>query len=179
MERKFRIIIISVSVFVLTCILGYFAYLWVYNKCCDLKPIVIKTTLTHSQRVADPELIYSSTSWKASCLNENQEKGGCYTDMYFYSDGRLEEASGFISNNSVRQDNPTTQIYLSRFSFDEIIEQISSSGIMAKKCSVNNSVDSAYDYQIRLDGVKKTFHNPPQDCKSILDGFDSLINSLK
>ena len=46
---------------------------------------------------------------------------------------------------------------------------------MKKECSPDTIMDAGWDYDINLDDVEQSFHNPPDDCRSVLDAIDKTI----
>lgn len=130
------------------------------------------------QRLADPNLLYFSSWWAGLCGNEKNEQGGCYSELYLYSDGKLIKMSGFIKYNEEngREPDPDIQKQLSSSTMERIEKTIRDSGVMEKDCPPQTIMDAGWDYQINLDGVKKSFHNPPRDCRDIFDAVDNIIN---
>jgi hypothetical protein len=130
----------------------------------------------HPNLLEDPNLLYASTFWSGMCRNEKGERGGCYTEIYFYSDGKLVKYSDFISSNGRENNNPPSETQLGLEAVSEVVKQIKDSMIMTKDCPSRQIMDAGWDYQINLDGVKKSFHNPPDECRSTFESIDGIID---
>ena len=48
---------------------------------------------------------------------------------------------------------------------------------MTKNCSSDSIMDAGWDYQITIDGIKKSFHNPSKDCMVIFDKLEGLLKN--
>lgn len=144
----------------------------------DCQPYIKK--LTKEQRLTDPNLLYASTYWAGLCSNDKGEGGGCYDELYLYSNGDFIRQSGFIKYNesSRKEENPIVQGQLSSAVFEQIIKKIKDSDVMTKECKPSMIMDVGWDHQIRLDGVKRSFHNVPTDCRDTFDEIDNIINAV-
>lgn len=132
-------------------------------------------------RLEDPNLLYASFWWAGLCSNEKHESGGCYAQAYLYSDGKFIKISGFVkyNENDLKIEPPPIETKLEADIIIQITKIIKDSGIMTNNCFPQTIMDVGWDYQINLDGVKKSFHNPPEECKNIFDEIDNIINSVK
>lgn len=138
----------------------------------------IKDHITKEQRLADPNLLYFSSWWAGLCANEKHETGGCYSELYLYSDGQFIKMSGFIKydEESGREENPNIQKQFSSSTVEQIKKIIRDYGVMTKNCPPENIMDAGWDYQINLDGIKKSFHNPPQNCRDTFNAIDDILD---
>lgn len=177
MNKKIKIILWIVLVLVIM-IAAYTIYNWIFSTCCGPKPTPINNTPTRDQRLADPNLIYASSWWSGLCGNEKGDTGGCYSDMYLYSTGKFIKDAGFVNYDSKKEANPTIEIDFTATIVEQIINKIRDSGIMEKNCPSSNIMDAGWDYQVNIDGVKKSFSNPPSDCRDAFDKVDDLISSV-
>ena len=129
--------------------------------------------------LADPKLLYASSWWAGLCGNEKHESGGCYSDFYLFSDGKLVKNSGFFLYDSGKeQDKLATEVKIDAARLSQIAEKINTSGIMEKDCPPQRIMDVGWDYEINTGGVKKSFHNPPVECRDIFNGIDNLLDSF-
>jgi len=127
-------------------------------------------------RLLNPELLYYSSSWYGMCRNDQGEEGGCSNKVYLYSTGRFVEEVGWSVG-----DDLTIVPREKKFSADSIkkIENlIRDSGLMTMNCPDGFIFDAGWDYRINLDGEKRSFHNPPRDCRDLFKGVDKLIDSM-
>ena len=174
MTKKIKTIILIISVLIFLVV----GFILVFRTCCSPHPVppdIIKST--KDQRLADPNLLYFSSWWSGLCSNEKHESGGCYRELYLYSDGEYIRMSGFIKYNeeSGREEDPSVQDKLSLAAVDKIKGMIRESGVMTKDCPAGQIMDAGWDYQINLDGMKKLFHNPQDNC---LDAFNVIDDTL-
>lgn len=152
------------------------AYWWLFHTCCSPEPQPNGNELTKTQRLADPNLLYFSSWWSGLCRNSHGEEGGCYGEMYFYSTGKFVKKSGWVGLNDRKEINPTVENQFSTATVSDIIQKIRTSGLIIKNCYPQEIMDAGWDYQINLDGVKKSFHNPPEDCESTFNYIDDIID---
>jgi hypothetical protein len=140
--------------------------------------ISMRVLISQEVLLADPNLLYASMWWAGMCSNKKNEAGGCYHELYLYSDGKFVKMSGFIKYNeeSGREPDPSVQKRFSSSTVEQIKKTIRESGVMAKDCPPQEIMDVGWDYQINLDGVKKSFHNPPDDCKATFEFIDGVIS---
>ncbi len=130
-------------------------------------------------RLDDLDLVYASQYWAGLCGNEKGDTGGCYTEMYLYGSGKFVKESGFIHYSDNKRDiDPTVERNLTAVLVQQIINKIKDSGVMEKDCPPGTIMDAGWDFQIDIDGVKRSFHNPPPDCRDTFDEVDNLINSI-
>ena len=131
------------------------------------------------QRLADPNLLYYSSWWSGMCTNEKHEVGGCYTESYLYSNGSLIKQGGFVKYNEANnaENGSVTERQLSQAEMSDVKNVIETSDITTKDCPPEGIMDIGYDYQINLNNIKRSFHNPPKICRDIFDNIDSTINS--
>lgn len=168
------------SIVILVLLTGYILFNWLFSTCCA--PPVRKSPSTESiytdaGRLADPNLLYSSSSTAGLCAKGNKQ-GGCYANTYLYIDGRLLKNSGFYNYDSKnREDSQPIQIQINSAVTSQINKKINDSNIMNKDCPNGQIMDAGWDYQINFNGVKKTFHNVYGDCKKVFDDIDQLIKS--
>lgn len=175
MPKKTKIILLIVLISVI--ILG--GAVWYFNR--DSERILQNTENSKdikTERLKDPNLLYTSTYWAGLCRNSKGERGGCYTERYLYSNGEYVEENGWIGLNNKTKIQPVDK-WLEGTTVREVRKQIEESGLMAKDCLSQEIMDAGWDYQINLDGVKKSFHNPPEECKNIFDNIDQIIDSAK
>jgi len=175
MKKKTKIILISIIVLVI----GYSIYWLIFRTCCGPKPVLVQTNnITKDQRLADPNLLYFSSWWAGLCANEKHEQGGCYRELYLYSDGEYIKMSGFVKYNEEdgKEEDSNVQNQLSSLAIEKIKTMIRDSGIMASDCPTGQIMDAGWDYQINLDGVKKSFHNPPEICRDTFNVIDDTLD---
>ena len=148
------------------------------NPGCAKVPTTLQTGQSKEQRLADPNLLYASMDWAGMCTNDKHEAGGCYDGIYLYLDGRVVKLSGFIKFNegSQRDNIPSDQKQLTSAAIEQIKKIIRGSNILTKDCKPETIMDAGWDYQVNLDGVKKPFQNPPQECRDVFDKIDNIIN---
>jgi hypothetical protein len=127
--------------------------------------------------LADPSLLYVSESWAGLCSKDGKS-GGCYDGTYFFNTGRFVELSGFTVYNSPEEPNSTIDKNLGTTAVQQVVKEIKDSGVMTKDCPPDTIMDAGWDYQVKIDGVKKDFHNPPSACRDTFDQIDNLLNSL-
>jgi hypothetical protein len=125
-------------------------------------------------RLADPDLVYASSSWAGLCRNEEGEAGGCYSELYLYKSGRLFEETGWQGTGGEETSAPLAR-QLDKAVVDQVIERLRDSGIMSKDCPPREIMDAGWSYQVTLNGVIKTFDNPSDECEEIFDDIDLLI----
>lgn len=178
MNRKLKIILLIILIL----ITGYIIFRLIFYTCCapNPKPALIHSRIndTKDQRLADPDLLYASMNWAGLCVNEKQERGGCYGELYLYSDGDFIKKVGFIKYDEENggEENPGVRKQLSSDSIEQVEKIISDSVVMQKDCPPQDIMDAGWDYQINFDGVKKSFHNPPKECLDIFNQIDEKIN---
>jgi len=178
MAKKIKIILwIVLSLVIL--IVCYIVYALIFRTCCSPKPEPIqKDNITKDQRLADPNLLYFSSWWAGLCANENHEQGGCYKELYLYSDGKFIKMSGFVKYNegSGKEEDPSAQEQLSPAAVEKIKKMIRDSGVMVGDCPAGQIMDAGWNYQINLDGVKKSFRNPSENCQDTFSVIDDTLD---
>jgi hypothetical protein len=174
----FKKIFLIIIILVIVLLIGYIIYWLIFRTCCGQTSLPVEAGSTKEERLADPNLLYASSSWAGLCSNDKQERGGCYTDIYLYSNGNLVRDSGFVPYDGERQANPVSELEVESAMMSKILEKINNSRIMEKDCPPNLIMDAGWDYEINLDGVKKSFHNPPDDCQEIFFYIDNIISSV-
>lgn len=169
MIKKIKIILLIIAVLLLAG--GVVCYLsW------DSERIITKVKTP--SKLDDPNLVYAYKFWGGLCSNGKGEEGGCYFETYLYNTGKVVKESGFVSYEDKREVNPTIEKDLGTALVDKIIKKIKDSEIMAKDCPPNQVMDAGWDYQININGVKKSFRNPPAACKEVFDQINDLLESL-
>lgn len=129
-------------------------------------------------RLADPSLLFASLSGSGMCRNKEGEVGGCHTYTFLYHSGKFISESAWQGLNNKSEVFPTIKKRLSQGEMDKIIQKIRESGVMEKNCPAQLIMDASFFYQINLDGTKKVFaESPPEDCRKILSGIDTSIDS--
>jgi len=169
MSKKRKTILLFVVILVL--VMG--AIIYSSNKSTTVPGV--KTTIS---RLDDPALVYASRYWAGLCGNGKGEMGGCYNELYLYNTGKFVSASGFISEKTGKKNDSTAEKDFSVAAVDRIVKKIKDSGIMKKDCPDQEIMDAGWDYQITISGVKKSFHNPPSDCRDIFNQIDSFISNV-
>lgn len=129
-------------------------------------------------RLDDPDLVYASQFWGGLCGNEKGEEGGCYAEIYLYGSGKFVKESGFVHPGNKRDITPTIERDFTASIVEQIINKIKDSGVMVKNCPPSDIMDAGWDYQINISGAKKSFRNPPKDCKEIFDEIDKFLTNL-
>jgi precorrin-4 methylase len=86
--------------------------------------------------------------------------------------------SGFTAYNSPKEPDSTIDKNLGATAVQQVVKEIKDSGVMTKDCPPNTVMDVGWDYQVKLDGTKKDFHNPLPACRNTFDQIDNLLNSL-
>lgn len=127
-------------------------------------------------KLNNPDLLYSSRFWAGLCGNDKGEDGGCYTEFYLYNSGKLVKDEGFVKYLTNKKEVETTEKQLNQNFIDEIKSEINNSGIIVRSCAPETIYDVGWDYQINVNGLKKSFRNPPPHCKDIFDKIDNLLN---
>ena len=166
MTKKIKIILLIIAIILLAGFCCLFLYIG--------RPIPPKTTTP--SRLDDVGLVYAYKYWAGLCSNGKGEEGGCYNEWYFYDTGKLIKMSGFMRYGSGIEANPTVEKNLGVAFVDQIIKKIKESGLMTKDCPPGDIMDAGWDYQITVDGVKKSFHNPLLSCQDLFKQIDKLIN---
>ena len=114
-------------------------------------------------RLTDPDLFYAASSWSGMCSNEKGEEGGCIDYFYLYNSGKFihefewQGSDGRISTSS-------SEKMLGEKAVAEIVKQIKDAKLLTRDCPALEIMDAGWSYRINLDGVKKSFDNPPEDC---------------
>lgn len=85
---------------------------------------------------------------------------------------------GFVKYNEEdrREEEPNIQDQLSLAATEKIQKMIRDSRIMTKDCPMGQIMDAGWDYQINLDGVKKSFRNPPENCRDTFNAIDDTLD---
>jgi hypothetical protein len=169
MNKKLKIILLIA----LTMIIIYAVYALFFSTCCAPEP---KQKSPKELRLADPDLLYFSSWWSGMCRNSAGEEGGCYGEMYFYNTGKFIKESGWTGYDGKKQVNPGVEKQLDLKMVENIKDTIRTSGIMAKNCSTQEIMDAGWNYEINLDGAKKSFRNPPEDCKATFEFIDGVVS---
>jgi len=104
------------------------------------------------------------------------EEGGCYTEYYLYNSGQFVKILGWVGMNEKKSESADEK-YLNVALVDQVKQQFKDLGIMSQDCPVTIVTDIAWNYQINLEGVKKSWRNPPGNCKTIFDSIDKILNS--
>ena len=168
MTKKTKIILsLVVVLIILICVTVYYSKDYVT---LDTKNI---------SKLNDPNLIYSSKYWEGLCANEKGEGGGCYSELYFYNNGKLITKSGFTNQKTGENSDSTIEKDLGVVTVNQFIKSIKDSRIMSKNCPAGEIMDAGWDYQVSIEGVKKTFHNIASDCRVVFDNADKFLNDLK
>jgi len=128
-------------------------------------------------RLNDPGLAYAYQFSSGFCNNGEGEQGGCYAYMYLYDSGKFVKESGFVRSDDTVDVHPTIERDFSGPIAEGIIDKIRRTGVLGKNCPETPIEDADYFYQVNIDGVKKSFSNPPPDCKYDLDSVLDLINA--
>lgn len=171
-ERKIlKLVLLVLAIFVLLAII-------LANLPKAKKKTHTTNNIPKDQRLDDPNLLYYSSSSYGLCSSEKGSDGACSSGIYLYSSGKLIGETVWEEENKDNNSNSENEKQLSKDSLEKIIMQIKKSGIMAKNCPEELIMDASWSYQIKLDGAKKTFKNPPDECKAEFDKIDELINSL-
>lgn len=170
MNKKIKIFLRVIVAFLIVFV-AYIFYMWIFSTCCEPKP----TPTERDQRLKDPNLLYASSWWAGLCSNDKNENGGCYGDSYLYKNGQFIKKSGFQKYDGPREDNQPIEKQLSAVELEQFIRQIKDSGIMTKDCPTALIDDAGWDFQIEIDGVKKSFHNSVNECRDILESIDATL----
>jgi hypothetical protein len=176
--NKKRKIILGIILILVIIIMAYVVYNLIFSTCCEPKPAPINSISTKDQRLADPGLIYASFWWSGLCGNGKGDTGGCYSDLYLYSTGKFIKDVGFVNYDSEKEVNPAIEMNFTTVIVEQIINKIKDSGVMEKNCPSQQIMDAGWDYQVTINGVKKSFHNTSRDCQDIFDQVDNLLNSF-
>lgn len=126
-------------------------------------------------RLADPDLLYASSSSSGLCRNEKGEEGGCGFSSYLYASGTLAEETTWSGVDGSETISPSER-QVSEDVVNQITKELRDSGIMNKDCPEQLIMDAGWSYQVTMDGVTKSFDNPPQECQDIFDKADAIID---
>lgn len=135
-------------------------------------------SITKNGRLNDPELLYASFSWYGLCSGPEGEDGGCSTEQYLYLNGNLVAKSFWSGGKNETMALPVIEKNIGTILTEEIKTSLRNSKVMEKECKSEFIVDAGWDYQVNLDGAKKFFRNPPDECKKIFDDIDGVIDSV-
>ena len=75
-------------------------------------------------KLNDPNLIYSSKYWEGLCANEKGEGGGCYSELYFYNNGKLITKSGFTNQKTGENSDSTIEKDLGVVTVNQFIKSM-------------------------------------------------------
>ncbi len=172
-RNKIILYIILAIIILLTAKIAYFE---IFKTCGNCGKPAVENPSDTNERLNDPNLLYASFSNYGLCRNNEGEEGGCSYEEYLYLSGKLVTVSGWAgSENKVGAS--TTEKQLSESSVGEIIKAIKDSGLMAKSCGEIQPIDASWSYHINLDGIRKEFKNPSDECEDIFDEIDNAISS--
>jgi hypothetical protein len=175
MSKKIKIILLSVlGVIILLGIIGW------YTPQDDTKtpPITNGPTITRAERLADHDLLYAYMSSSGMCGNDRGERGGCYTEYYLYSSGKLDKEMGWFGENGTKSIFPTEERQVATTTVDQIKTTLKNSGILTLDCPAQEIMDADFDYFANIDGTKKEFHNPPKTCGTTLENIERTLREI-
>lgn len=134
------------------------------------------TFISSDPRLSDPSILFASSISSGLCHNsQTNSSGGCVTNLYFYKTGSLTtETIWYDKDGKPTVSTATKELGLE--SSNNIAAEITSSGILDRSCPSVLPMDVSWNYLINLDGVKKEFDNPPEDCRAEFTKISNLIN---
>ncbi len=175
-KKKIILIVLVVAVIAIVARI----YWWETHKVCgDCGAPKVRDAVQKSQRLADPDLLYFSSYWYLYSNENDQHEIGLYiVENYLYFSGRLLRETRLEGMADTGDIDKSIEIKLESDSVSNIEKQIRDSGLITKDCPKGAIFDgTSFEYQINFDGVKKSFHNPPEDCRAIFDSIDDAIVS--
>ena len=173
-KKQKTILYVTLGTILLLGIIGW------YTPPDDTKtpPITTEPTITKTERLADPNLLYAYMSSSGMCGNDKGERGGCYTEYYLYTSGKLDKEMGWFGEDGTKSIFPTEERQVATITVDQIIKTLKGSEILTKDCPAQEIMDADFDYFANIDGTKKEFHNPPKTCGTTLEEVERTLREI-
>ena len=147
----------------------------IFKNCGDCGRPPIETPNTN---LDDPNLFYASIFWAGLCGNAKHEMGGCYSELYLYSTGKLVKESGWVVSNGKREDDPVIEKTINATTLKQITKKITDAKLLEKDCPRSQIMDAGWEYHVKLTGRDNIFYNPPSACQDTFDEVDKIINAI-